>query len=193
MNVCEEAAGCAGPPRAGAVPAGGGVPVPRAGGLVGGPEDPTPRYRQQSETLAADQIQYYYPTPLAVLALTLTYCISSRRQTKLKVCVDFTCCPPDDRAPLRAVDAADWPAVFSRYLTSLGCPALYSTPAQKLFWLLGTAVRLEFPDRHQPRPVPNTIPGLEPANPAWRAGLEGVARQLQVGLTSDLYYWWMKF
>jgi len=93
----------------------------------------------------------------------------------------------DDRAPLRDVDAADWPAVFSRYLASLGCPALYSTPAQQLSWLLGIAVRVEFPDRPQPSPAPapNTIPGLEPGSPAWRLGLDGVARQLQVDLHPD--------
>lgn len=50
-----------------------------------------------------------------------------------------------DRTDLRAIEKNTWDKVFDKYIQDLGCPVTTSN-LDKLEWLIGLAVRLEFED-----------------------------------------------
>lgn len=51
----------------------------------------------------------------------------------------------DDRKDLQNINSDQWAVTFEKYLGDVGCP-LFPNTLDKVEWLIGLAVRLEFED-----------------------------------------------
>ncbi|KAL7301530.1 hypothetical protein TKK_0005962 [Trichogramma kaykai] len=51
----------------------------------------------------------------------------------------------DDRGAILDIESQQWPATYEKYLEDVGCPQ-FETPLDKVEWLVGLAIRLEYED-----------------------------------------------
>ncbi|CAB0031222.1 unnamed protein product [Trichogramma brassicae] len=54
----------------------------------------------------------------------------------------------DDRGAILDIESQQWPATYEKYLEDVGCPQ-FETPLDKVEWLVGLAIRLEYEDNLQ--------------------------------------------
>ncbi|XP_034935778.1 RNA transcription, translation and transport factor protein [Chelonus insularis] len=105
-----------------------------------------------------------------------------------------------DRAGLREINSNEWDKHFEKYLLDVGCP-ITTTNIDKLEWLAGLAVRLEFEDdvekyrqSKNENKKDNAVPSVKSTNPLdnlnfqqneFKDGVKSLAQILKIGQHSD--------
>ncbi|XP_015116201.1 RNA transcription, translation and transport factor protein isoform X2 [Diachasma alloeum] len=100
-----------------------------------------------------------------------------------------------DRAPLRDINNQEWEKVFEKYILDVGCPVT-TTSLDKLEWLVGLAVRLEFENKLEKYQIKRdgektdaVVPSVKSTNPLdnldftsneFKEGVQSIAKLLKI-------------